>query len=167
MPSTWLRVALGSAALLACSEAAPPSTDGTAARPPAPRAAAPLPAAGATARDSTWVDVTGPTLIAFFPPEASALLDSGGDDATALDDFGYHLASATDSLRALGVRVVGVGSRTLHVVADRQTTHFRVPQDSAEIGYYFVAPGRRPLVAYGVLTDSELIDAARQHFFTR
>jgi hypothetical protein len=43
--------------------------------------------------------------VAFWPANAQALIDSGGDDATALDDFGYHLASADSGLGALGIRV--------------------------------------------------------------
>jgi hypothetical protein len=109
------------------------------------------------------VDVTGPTLIAFYPPSASALIDAGDDQATALDDFGYHLASATDSLRALGVRVVSVGSRVLHVVDGARTTVFAVPRDSADLGYYLVAPGRAPVVYHGVRADVELLDAAHEY----
>jgi hypothetical protein len=150
--SSW-RLVLGSTAVVACTDAAPP---------PARTDAAALPAA-TPVRDSTWVDVTGPTLIAFLPPNAGALLDSAGDAATALDDFGYYLASASDSLRALGVRVVSVESRTLHVVVDGRTTVFRVARDSADLGYYLVAPGRAAVVRYGAQTDADLIDAVREH----
>ena len=150
-------LALGSAALLACTEGTPPPQRAEAARAPVPAAAAPA------RRDSTWVEITGPTLIAFFPPDVSAQIDAGGDEATALDDFGHHLASATDSLRALGVRVVGVGTRTLHVVQDGRTNVFAVPRDSADLGYYLVAPGRPPLVQYGVLSDTDLVDVAQEY----
>jgi len=109
------------------------------------------------------VEVTGPTLIAFYPPNAAALIDAGGDAATALDDYGYHLASATDGLRALGVQVVSVGSRVLHVVQDGRPIVFTVPPDSADLGYYFAAPARAPAVYYGVRTDSDLLETAHQY----
>lgn len=172
MQTSWCRSSFVGAALLACAEAPAPARQQTA-PPPARPAAAPREAAapeatapGAAAparRDSTWVEVTGPTLIAFYPPNAAALIDSAGDAATALDDFGFHLASATDSLRTLGVRVTSIGSRTLHVVSDGATTVFRVPPNSVDLGYYFVAPGRPARVEYGARTDADLIDAAREH----
>jgi hypothetical protein len=56
---------------------------------------------------------------------------------------------------------VSVGSRTLHVVDGGRATTFRVPRDSADLGFYFVAPGRDPAVYYGAQTDADLIDFAR------
>ena len=121
------------------------------------------PAPSPVKRDSTWVDVVGPTLIAFYPASATAEIDSSSDEATALDDFGYHLASAHDSLRALGFRIVSVGSRTLTVVNGGATTTFRVPRDSADLGFYYVAPGRDPVVYYGAQAEDALIDFAHAY----
>jgi hypothetical protein len=156
MPTSLTRSTLAAAALVACSEPAPP---------PRPRGeAAPIPpAASASAtRDSTWVEISGPTLIAFSPPSTSAA-DSSQDVETAMDDFGYYLASAQDSLRAAGVRVVSVESRTLHVVDAGRATAFRVPPDSAELGYYLVAPGRAAEVQYGAQSDIDLIEWTRRY----
>ncbi|HKP76219.1 MAG TPA: hypothetical protein VJT67_11895 [Longimicrobiaceae bacterium] len=121
----------------------------------------------ATPRDSTWVEVRGPTLVAFWPAHAQAVIDSDGDDATALDDFGYHLASAESALRALGVRVVSLEGPRFHLVAGGRTTEFVVPRDSADLGYYLIAPGRAPAIAYGVLTDADLVGFAREYLTTR
>jgi len=154
MPLTWCRLALAWAALLACTEPAPP---------PARTADVPRAAAAPVRRDSTWVDVTGPTLIAFYPSNAAGLLDSAGDAGTALDDFGYYLAQASDSLRALDVRVVSVTGQPLHIVTDGRVTEFRSARDSADLGYYLVAPGRSAVVLYGAQTDVDLIDAAVRH----
>lgn len=114
-------------------------------------------------RDSTRIEVRGPTLIAFWPPNAQAALDSGGDAATALDDFGYYLASADSALRALGFRVASVGGPTLHLITGARTATFLVPRDSADPGYYIVAPGQPPAISYGVQTDADLVDAARRY----
>lgn len=144
---------LAPSALLACSRPA---------SPPAERAAGEA-APAATPRDSTWVEVRGPTLVAFWPARAQAALDSGGDDATALDDFGYHLASADSALRALGFRIVGVEGRRFHLVSGGWAAAFAVPADSADVGYYMIAPGRAPAVSYGVRTDDDLVATARQY----
>jgi hypothetical protein len=146
------------ALLCACTRAAPDPAFDTAAQASV--------AAASPARDSMWVTVRGPTLVAFWPANAVAALDSGGASASALDDFGYYLSAADSGLRSLGVRVVNVGGRTFHVVAGAATTSFSVPPDSSDIGYYLVAPGRAPEVYYGVQTDTDLLDAARQYIRT-
>ncbi len=160
----WCALAIAGLALVACADAPPPPARAEPARAePARAEPARAAASPAVPRDSTWVEVTGPTLIAFYPPSAATVIDAGDDAATALDDFGYHLASAIDSLRALGVRVESVGSRVLHVVQGGRTTVFTVPRDSADIGYYLVAPGQAPVVYHGVLADADLIDAAQRY----
>jgi hypothetical protein len=113
-------------------------------------------------RDSTWVDVRGPTLIAFVGPTSTA--DSGNADlAEALGDFSYHLGTADSSLRSLGFRITVLESRRFYVVRGARVDTFTVPKDSADIGYYLVAPARAPAVSYGVQTNSDLIDAARHY----
>jgi hypothetical protein len=101
--------------------------------------------------------------VAFWPAHAQAVIDGGGDGATALDDFGYHLASADSTLRALGFRVVSVEGPRFHVVSGGRATVFAAPRDSADLGYYLIAPGRAPTVFYGVQTDADLVQAARQY----
>jgi hypothetical protein len=32
------------------------------------------------------------------------------------------------------------------------------------VGYFFIAPGKEPHVEYGVMTDADLLDAARKYF---
>ena len=113
-------------------------------------------------RDSTWVEVGGPTLIAFVGPASTA--DSGNPDlAEALGDFSYHLGTASSNLRDLGFRVMVVESSRFFVVRGARVDTFTVPKDGADIGYYLVAPGRTPVVSYGVQTNGDLIDAARQY----
>jgi hypothetical protein len=41
------------------------------------------------------------------------------------------------------------------------TTTFR-PANG--VGYYFAAPGKKPRVKYGVMTDSDLLQAAHNYF---
>lgn len=156
---------IATAALLAgCSEAPPPSPPRVAETPPAVVSQpAPAPARASTpaVRDSTWVAVAGPTLVAFYVVPTHA--DSAGEVDAALDDYGYYLAEADSALRALGFRVQVVPSRTVHLVSGRETTVFTVPPDSADLGYYFVAPGRAPAVFYGVQVSDELIAEARAY----
>ena len=61
---------------------------------------------------------------------------------------------------------MGVGYREIQasdfvVKVGNATTNFRPVKG---VGYYFVAPGKKPRVEYGVLTDSDLLHAARNYF---
>jgi hypothetical protein len=33
-----------------------------------------------------------------------------------------------------------------------------------DAGYYFIAPGKKPHVEHGVMTDEDLVDVARKYF---
>lgn len=35
-----------------------------------------------------------------------------------------------------------------------------------DVGYYFISPGKQPRVEYGVMTDDDLLHAAKEHFGT-
>ena len=145
-------------AVLACNRPADPPAERAAGA-----SAGSTAVAASAARDSTWIDVRGPTMVVFWPAQAQAAIDSGGDDATALDDFGFYRASADSALRALGVHMVNIEGSRFHLVSGDRTIEFGVPRDSAPLGYYLIAPGRAPTVLYGVQTDVDLVDAARQY----
>ena len=114
------------------------------------------------ASDIEPVAVTGPTLVAFYPVIDSATADTSADLATVMDDFSFHLADAQDGLRRLGFQVDVRRVDSLVFAQDGRTVVFRPPADSADIGYYLAAPGKRPLIVYGVRTSLDLIDAARE-----
>ena len=131
---------------------------------PATRAARPTDSSGLLRRsvpDSELVPLRGPTLIAFFPRVTQAQVDSSEDLATVLDDFAYHLSAARDSLLALGFVIVERPHGPLVVVEGSRSRDIIPATDSADVGYVFVAPGRREQVLYGVRTNTDLIEAAR------
>ena len=43
-----------------------------------------------------------------------------------------------------------------------KTTTFR--PGKITVGYYFVAPGKKPRIEYGVNTDDGLVDIAKEYF---
>ncbi|HEU4629750.1 MAG TPA: hypothetical protein VFS08_08380 [Gemmatimonadaceae bacterium] len=112
---------------------------------------------GPVAPDSTVVVVTGPTFVGYFPPVSEAALETDVDLNTVLDDFGWHLSTATDSLQAQGYTVEVRFADTLYFRSEARRWHF-IPPDSARVGYYLVAPGRAPYVVPGVQTDDELVE---------
>ncbi|HEU4787292.1 MAG TPA: hypothetical protein VFS57_07795 [Gemmatimonadaceae bacterium] len=100
-----------------------------------------------------------PTLISFYPTVTQAQVDSSEDLATVLDDFSYHLSTAQDSLRAMGFAIVDHPPGTIRIIDASSSRDIALAPDSTDVGFVFVAPGRRDRVMYGVMTGSELIDA--------
>ena len=122
-----------------------------------------LPRVQTAQRDSTWIEVRGPTLIGFVPANADAAVITDPDLGEALDDFEWHLRTADSTLRNLGFRITVVGGRRFYVVRGARVDTFTVPKDSADIGYYMVAPRRAAAMSYGVLTNSDLVEEARTY----
>ncbi|MDQ3673753.1 MAG: hypothetical protein M3365_05200 [Gemmatimonadota bacterium] len=110
--------------------------------------------------DSTRVVLTGPTLIAFYPA-ALPVADTSEETSTVMDDFSHHLSTARDSLRAIGFRIEMRPVDSVLVRQDGRVIAFTPPKDSADIGYYFAAPGRAPVIVYGVRTNLELVQRGR------
>lgn len=137
---------------------------------PAPTRGANSSASTATARtampDSMAVHVHGPTLISFYPTVTQAQVDSSEDLATVLDDFSYHLSTAQDSLRAMGFAIVDHPPGTIQIIDASSSRDIVLAPDSADVGFVFVAPGRRDRVMYGVMTRGDLIDAGHRFLAT-
>lgn len=115
----------------------------------------------AGAPDSAWVEVTGPTLVAFYPVVSNDSLEKDEGLATALDDLAYHIGSAMDSLIAVGLTVHYRGGDTLWLRTG--TTRDRVVRmrDSSDVGYLFADTAGLRVLVYGVRTNSDLIAYAR------
>jgi len=104
--------------------------------------------------------LSGPILIAFYP------LGTPGEEpdedlGESLDDFSHHLSAARDSLRALGFTIEMQPVDSTRIVQDTLGVAFQLPRDSVDIGYYFAAPGRPPMIVYGVRTSTEIVQRAR------
>jgi hypothetical protein len=117
--------------------------------------------------DSSQVAVDGPTLIAFYPAVTQAQVDSSEELATVFDDFSYHLSSAADSLRALGLTVKERPLGEIRVVEAGRQWQFLPAKDSAEFGYLFLAPGRTQRVYYSVMSNTDLVETAHEFLENR
>ena len=119
------------------------------------------------ATDSTLVVIDRPTLIGFYPAVTQAQVDSSEELATVFDDFSYHLSSAADSLRALGITVTERPLGEIRLVEAGQQRQFVPAKDSAEFGYLFLAPGRAQRVYYSVMSNSDLVATAHEYLENR
>jgi len=101
-----------------------------------------------------------PTIIAFFPPVNYDDIDD--DTADALDDFQYYADEARGSLKRAGVDFEETYTRSFTVRVDNKTIVLRTRKE--DIGYYFIAPGKKPHIEYGVMTDDDILDEAHDYF---
>lgn len=126
--------------------------------PPGASPAAVVDSTAASAPDSAWVDVTGLTLVGFYPIVSNEQLERDADLATILDDFSYHLGTAMDSLTARGVQAYLRGGDTLWLRTGAERWRFVRPPDSADVGFVFADTLRRRAIVYGVRTYVDLVE---------
>jgi hypothetical protein len=103
------------------------------------------------------VKITGPTVIAFFAPASEDDVD--GNDA--LDDFRFYAEQVREPFAKAKIAFHVVDARSFRV---SMRGKIRVVRPKKDVGYYFVAPGKKPLFHYGVDTDEGLFKIAREYF---
>jgi hypothetical protein len=104
--------------------------------------------------------VKQPTVIAFFSVTPEDLKDP--DTKESYSEFQRYVARAKTRLARHGIRVEQVYGRSFAVQAGTAKTQFTPVR--RQCGYYFIAPGRKPAVGYGVITDDDLLNEAQQYF---
>jgi hypothetical protein len=107
-------------------------------------------------------DVRGPTILAFFLPVTEAELSKHADTNTALDDFQFYARNVRQPLEKRGIEFQEVYEHRFFVRCGMKVYTF-TPRKTG-VGYYFVAPGKKPHVEYGVMTDVDLLHAADEYF---
>ena len=101
-----------------------------------------------------------PTIIAFFPI-TQAEADSS-DNTEALSDFQFYIHEVRDPLHKSGIDLQEAYSRSFRLRYGNTVRTFKPGKIS--IGYYFIAPGKESHIEYGVMTDVDILDAARKYF---
>lgn len=113
--------------------------------------------------ESAWVDITGVTLVGFYPIRTNEQLEMDRDLASTLDNFAYYIGTAMDSLIALGATVHYRGGETLWLRSGSRRWKFARHADSSDIGYVFADTAHRMMTHYGVLGSTELISYVREY----
>lgn len=106
-----------------------------------------------------------PTVIAFFFPVSDAEMEKNPDINEALSDFQLYASKAGPPLKEAGVDFEVVAARQFQVNNGSGSETFKTGKIG--IGYYFVLPGKRPHVQYGVMTDDEILEAAAKYLQVR
>jgi hypothetical protein len=111
------------------------------------------------------VVVRGPTIVAFFEPVPQAKLDKDPDTKEALADFQLYATNVREPLRKEGIEFHELYAYSFQLRDGKRLTTFRPAK--VKIGYYLVAPGKKPRIEYGVLADADLLQVAHQYFGVR
>jgi hypothetical protein len=114
------------------------------------------------ANKNTLVEISHPTVVAFFSPVTSAELNADPDTNEALADFQLYATKVRKPLSDAGIDLKEVYAEFFQVQRGTRIEKFR--PSKAHVGYYFVAPGKEPRIEYGVLTDADLLQIANEYF---
>lgn len=106
------------------------------------------------------VVVRGPTVVACFVPVSDAEMDSNPDLNEALADFQLYSAQARRPLQRRGIAYHVLSARSFRMRINGKVNSYRVEGAA----YYFVAPGKKPQIETGVMTDTDLLAAADKYF---
>lgn len=112
-------------------------------------------------KDKLVFTISQPTVIAFFPLLTQEEVNKG-EDEEALADFQFYFNTIKRPLNAAGISLYEADRRSFQIRDQGKVSVFKTGKIG--IGYYFIAPGKKPRVEYSVMTDADLLDVARKYF---
>jgi hypothetical protein len=115
-----------------------------------------------SAQDTPTFDIQRPTIVAFFAPLTQSELLRDPSSSEALADFQFYATRVRRPLEKAGVDFKEVYVRAFRVRVGKTVTTFRPVK--VDVGYCFAAPGKKPRVEYGVITDVGLLQIANDYF---
>ena len=121
-------------------------------------------AAGQNAVVPTFA-ITGPTVIAFCRPVTDAELEKEPGTNEVLSDFQLYASQAAPRLKKAGIQFE-VASAVKFRIKDGGSVH-TFTSGKVWVGYYFIAPGKKPRVEYGVHDDLDILEIASRYFQRR
>jgi hypothetical protein len=106
--------------------------------------------------------IHGPTIVAFFAPVIGSELKNESDLNEVLSDYQLYYSQASAPLQKAGIDFPNTNTRLFRICIGKKVRRYRMSEIG--VGYFFIAPGKEPHVEYGVMTDADLLDAARKYF---
>ncbi len=117
-----------------------------------------------SAQKTPIFDVTGPTIIAFFPPVTDEELRKHRDSNEALSDFQFYARQVREPLAKKGITFKEVYADAFTIRQGKVTTLFG--SKTMKVGYCLATPGKETYVQTGVLSDAGLLQLADKYFGT-
>jgi len=102
------------------------------------------------------------TVVAFFAPVTDRDLEDE-DTNEDLSEFQYYDDEVRAPFKKAGIELRETYTRSFSVRLKGKVLEFRTTRNN-DVGYYFIAPGKKPHVEYGVMTDEDLLDVAHDYF---
>jgi hypothetical protein len=115
----------------------------------------------ASAADPPTFIVQRPTIVAFFSP-VNPSERAKPDLNEALSDFQFYASQVRAPLEKLGMDFHEVYTRSFRISIAGKVSTFRTGK--AAVGYYFIAPGKKPRIERGVDTDIGILQVAHDYF---
>ena len=106
--------------------------------------------------------IHGPTIVAFFALATEKGKENDPNVNEVLSDFQLYYSQASAPLQKAGIDFPDTNSRSFRICIGKKVRGYRMSKIG--VGYFFIAPGKEPHVEYGVMTDADLLDAARKYF---
>ena len=114
------------------------------------------------AAEQDVVVVHGPTIVAFFEPVSEKVMEKDAGTNEALSDFQLYARQVRGPLQRRGVEFRELYAPSFRLQDGKRVAQFR--PGKVKVGYYFVAPGKKPRIQYGVMTDADILQAANEYF---
>ena len=102
------------------------------------------------------------TVVAFFLPMTESETNSGNGESEALGDFNHYASLAQKRMKNAGIDFHVTNAPSFQIRTEAKLRTFQTSE--VGVGYYLIAPGKEPQVVNGVMTDEDLVDAARAYF---
>ena len=107
-------------------------------------------------------EIKKPTIVAFFPPFKDADLDADPDLNEVLSDFQFYAGAAKGPLQRSGVVFQDATARSFRILIGSKARLIQTGKSG--VGYYFIAPGQKAHIQYGVMTDADILETAGKYF---
>lgn len=106
--------------------------------------------------------IHGPTIVAFFALATEKGKENDPNVNEALSDFQLYYSQASAPLQKAGVDFPNTNTLSFRICIGKKVQRYRMSKIG--VGYFFIAPHKEPHIEYGVMTDADLLDAARKYF---
>ena len=117
-----------------------------------------------SAQTARTIEVRRPTVVAFYVPQLAGEDPEKDGTDEALSDFRFYLGPARKALKAMGMNLELVEAPSFQVRLGGKARIFR-PAEA--VGYYLIAPGKEPRIEYGVMTDLDIVQVAKEYLALR
>ena len=87
-----------------------------------------------------------------------------GDEA--LSDFQFYAKNEKDQFDKRGIRFYEIYARSFVLKTGDRTSIIQSTQFEHGVGYYLIAPGKKPQILQDVMTDSDLLEVTDKYFST-